>query len=92
MLYTPTELAESLGAAVRARRKALGWTQADSAMRAGVAHRTWRRMEAEGRASIDDLVRAALALRCEDGLAALFPLPAANSMDALLRNQRRRSL
>ncbi len=87
MLYTPTELATMIGAAIRARRKAMGWTQIESAKRAGVAHRTWRRMEAEGRASIDDLVRAALALRCEDMLAVLFPLPAATSIDALLRQQ-----
>ncbi|WP_230772209.1 helix-turn-helix domain-containing protein [Sphingomonas sp. Leaf4] len=87
MLHTPTELAMTIGAAIRARRKAMGWTQVESARRAGVAHRTWRRMETEGRASIDDLVRAALALRCEDTLAALFPLPAATSIDALLRQQ-----
>ncbi len=89
MLYTPDELARRIGAAIRIRRRAMGWTQADSARRSGVSYRTWRRMEAEGRASIDDLVRAALALRCEDGLAALFPLPVATSMDALLRDQRR---
>ncbi len=88
MLYTPVELAIAMGHRIRARRKAMGWTQADSASRAGVSYRTWRRMEAEGKASIDDLVRAALALRCEDALAALFPPPAATSMDALLRDQR----
>lgn len=89
MLQTPLEVAIAIGAAIRARRKAMNWTQAEAATRAGVAHRTWRRMESEGKASIDDLVRAALALRCEDGLAALFPLPVATSMDALLRQQRR---
>lgn len=89
MLYTPVELATAIGDRIRARRKAMGLTQADSASRAGVSYRTWRRMEAEGKASIDDLVRAALVLRCEDGLAPLFPQPAATSMDALLRDQRR---
>ncbi|KQM63174.1 MULTISPECIES: helix-turn-helix domain-containing protein [unclassified Sphingomonas] len=88
MLYTPTELATAIGDRIRARRKAMGLTQADSASRAGVSYRTWRRMEGEGKASIDDLVRAALVLRCEDGVTALFPLPAAASMDALLRDQR----
>lgn len=89
MLYTPVELATSLGDRIRARRKAMGMTQADSASRAGVSYRTWRRMEGEGKASIDDLVRAAIALRCEDALDALFPPPVAVSMDALLSDQRR---
>lgn len=88
MLYTPLELAITIGHRIRARRKAMGLTQADSATRAGVSYRTWRRMEAEGKASIDDLVRAALVLRCEDALMDLFPPPAAAKMDALLRDQR----
>lgn len=88
MLYTPLELAITIGHRIRARRKAMGLTQADSATRAGVSYRTWRRMEAEGKASIDDLVRAALVLRCEDALMDLFPPPAAANMDALLRDQR----
>jgi len=44
-------------------------------------------MEAEGHASIDDLIRAALALSCEADLAALFPMPAARSMAELLSLQ-----
>jgi hypothetical protein len=48
-------------------------------------------MEAEGRASIEDLVRAALALRCDEGIAALFPEMAASSMDELLSQQRKAS-
>ena len=66
----------------------MGLTQADAAGRAGVAYRTWRRMEKDGSASIEDLVRAALALRCELGLEALFPEPAASNMDDLLNRQR----
>lgn len=49
------------------------------------------RMEAEGRASIEDLVRAAIALRCDEGIAALFPEMAASSMDELLAQQRKAS-
>jgi len=37
------------------------------------------------------MVKAAVALRCEDGLAALFPLPAATSLDALLAQQAARA-
>jgi hypothetical protein len=46
-------------------------------------------METEGKASIDDLVRAAVALRCEQDLKTLFPEPAAASMDALLERQQK---
>ena len=45
-------------------------------------------MEAEGRASIEDLVRAAIALRCDEGIVGLFPEMAATSMDELLAQQR----
>jgi transcriptional regulator with XRE-family HTH domain len=66
----------------------LNLTQAEAAEKSGVAYRTWRRMEKEGRASIEDLIRAAIALRCEQGLSTLFPEPAASSMDELLVMQR----
>ena len=87
MLESPQEIAITLGARIRQRRIALGHTQAAAAERAGVAYRTWRRMEKDGHASIDDLVRAALALACEADLAALFPQPAARSMAELLAAQ-----
>jgi len=77
-----------IGQRIRRRRLAMDYTQVDAAARAGVSYRTWRRLEAEGRASIEDLVRAAVALRCEDELATLFPEPAATSMDELLRQQK----
>lgn len=75
------------GNQIRARRLALNLTQADAAAKSGVAYRTWRRMEKEGSASIEDLIRAAIALRCEQGLNTLFPEPAANNMDELLKAQ-----
>lgn len=89
MFETPPEIAIAIGARVRARRLGMGWSQAEAAERAGVAYRTWRRMETEGKASIDDLVRAAIALRCEQNLETLFPEPAATSMDTLLERQQR---
>lgn len=76
-----------MGNQIRARRLVLNLTQADAAAKSGVAYRTWRRMEKEGSASIEDLIRAAIALRCEQGLDTLFPQPAANSMDELLKAQ-----
>ena len=67
----------------------MGITQAEAARRSGVSYSTWRRMETEGKASIEDMVRAALILRCEHHLEALFPPPPAASMDALLKQQRK---
>lgn len=87
MRQTPAELLRSLAARLKARRLALGWTQVEAAGRAGVAYRTWRRLENEGQASLEDMVKAAVALRCDEGLHALFPLPAAASLDELLARQ-----
>ena len=87
MFKTPSDILQELASRVRSRRLALGWSQIEAAQRAGVAYRTWRRLETEGRASLEDLVRAAIALRCEEALEELFPLPAASSLDELLARQ-----
>jgi transcriptional regulator with XRE-family HTH domain len=88
-MHTPIiDTLAQIGGQIRTRRLRVGLTQADAAARAGVAYRTWRRMEKDGSASIEDLVRAAIALRCEQGLADLFPEPVARSMDELLARQR----
>ena len=87
MLKTVGELTVELGARIRMRRALMGLTQAEAAGRAGVAYRTWRRLECEGAASLEDLVKASLALRCEGGLEDLFPRPAASSLDELIQRQ-----
>jgi transcriptional regulator with XRE-family HTH domain len=85
---TISDILTQTGNQIRVRRLAMDLTQADAAARAGVAYRTWRRMEKNSSASIEDLVRAAIVLRCEQGIAALFPELAASSMDELLARQR----
>ena len=92
MELTISDQLSTFGQRIKARRVALGLTQKAAAERSGVAYRTWRRMEGEGKASIEDLVRAAIALRCEQDLARLFPEPAASSMDELLERQRQAEL
>lgn len=87
MLKTPRELLHELGEAIRARRIAQGWSQAEAASRAGMGVRTWRRLETDGQATIETLLGAAIALRCEEGISQLFPAPAASSLDDLLRRQ-----
>jgi transcriptional regulator with XRE-family HTH domain len=62
-------------------------TQAEAGKRSGVSYATWRRLEASGSASIEDLSRAAILLRCERDLLNLFPLPIATSMDELIKSQ-----
>ena len=89
MILTLKDQLDALGARIKALRISLNFTQQVAAERAGIAYRTWRRMENEGKASIEDLVRASLALRCEDGVEALFPEPVARNMDELLEMQRR---
>jgi transcriptional regulator with XRE-family HTH domain len=91
MDFTLHDQMTGLGKRIKARRLALDLTQQAAAAKAGVAHRTWRRVEAEGKASIEDLVRAAIALRCDEGIAALFPEMVASSMDELLAQQRKAS-
>lgn len=87
MLKTPNELLHGLGASIRARRVAQGWSQREASDRSGVPLRTWRRLEAAGEGSLKHLTQAAIALRCEDNLSLIFPLPAAASLDALLARQ-----
>lgn len=87
VLKTTSEILRDIAGRIKARRLALGWPQVEAARRAGVAYRTWRRLETEGQASLEDMIKAAVALRCEDTLNALFPLPAARSLDALLSQQ-----
>lgn len=87
MLKTHAELLNALARAVRDRRIAQGWTQIEAAERSGMPYRTWRRLETGGEGSIPSLIQAAIALRCEDNLASLFPPPAASSMDELLHQQ-----
>ena len=88
MLKTPPEILLELAGSIRARRVGLGLTQQEAAARAGVAYRTWRRLEGSGAASIEDLVKATFVLRCEGQFDQLFPQVAAASLDALLEAQK----
>jgi transcriptional regulator with XRE-family HTH domain len=86
MIQTPDELQSELGQAIRQRRIAQSLSQEEAAKRAGMSLSSWKRMESRP-SSVDHLIAAAITLRCEDGISALFPPPAASSMDELLRRQ-----
>jgi transcriptional regulator with XRE-family HTH domain len=87
MLKTQAELRLELGQAIRARRVGQGWSQDEAAKGAGMGLSTWQRMEAHGPGLVENLINAAIALRCEDSIAGLFPAPAAANLDELLRRQ-----
>jgi transcriptional regulator with XRE-family HTH domain len=87
MLETPRELRLGLGQAIRVRRIRQGWSQEEAATRAGMGLSTWKRMEVHGPSLVENLINAAIVLRCEEGLAQLFPMPAASSLDELLQRQ-----
>jgi len=87
MLKTVEELRSDLGRAIRNRRIGQQWSQEEAAKRAGMALATWQRMEANGPGRVENLIAAAIVLRCEEGLSQLFPAPAASSMDELLQRQ-----
>lgn len=87
MIKTADELRQDLGAAIRQRRVLQRLSQEEAATRAGISLSSWKRMEALGPSSVDHMIEAAFVLRCEDQISGLFPLPAATSMDELLKRQ-----
>ncbi|WP_158255961.1 MULTISPECIES: helix-turn-helix domain-containing protein [unclassified Brevundimonas] len=71
-LKTTDEMDAGIGAGVRARRLALGWSQAELARRVGVTYQQIQKYEAgSNRVSAAVLTKVAAALGCE--LAALVP-------------------
>ncbi len=82
MLRMPKDFRSELGEAIRARRIAQGWSQVEAAARGGMGLSTWKRMEAQGPGTVENLISAAIALHCEDGIAHLFPAPAGSGLDA----------
>lgn len=80
---TPRALIREVGVRARARRLATGWSQDELAARAGVSLDAVKRLEASGRVSLETLARIAIALDASPSLQALFPMPAARSIDEL---------
>ncbi len=71
---SPEEIRRELGARLKAQRLAQGVAQEELAARAGVSVGTVKNLEKRGQASLDSLLRVALALGLADHFQALFAL------------------
>jgi transcriptional regulator with XRE-family HTH domain len=91
-LYSPGDLAASLGQRSRKRRVSLKMRQADLARAAGLSVDTIRRFErGEGGLTVKALAAIAIALGSGHELTTLFPPAPQGSLDAVLRSQEQRA-
>ncbi|HEY0383084.1 MAG TPA: helix-turn-helix transcriptional regulator [Candidatus Elarobacter sp.] len=89
-MYSPGELAVTVGSRARELRLAKGLRQTDVAAAAGVPVSTLKRFESRGDARFGAVVRIALALGAERAFAELFPALDTRSLDDILRGNRKR--
>lgn len=82
-LQSPRELARTLAGRVRALRLERGWTQQETAERAGLTLATYRRFERTGRISLERLLKLAVVLDSRGGFDHLFVAGPAGSMAEL---------
>ena len=86
---TPSEIATGVAKRAARRRKELGLSQAELAVRAAVSLGSLRRFEQTGAVAFESLVRICIALGCEDDLDALFSRRAYRSIQEVIDAQRR---
>ena len=84
-LQTPKEIAGGIARRARALRLHRGWTQQETAERAGVTLASYRRFERNGSISLERLLKIAIALGAYGGLDPLFAPPPAASLAELER-------
>lgn len=88
----PTRLIRDIGGRIRARRLAMGWTQAELSERAGVGLSTLKLLEREGKGSLQRLAKIAVVLNLDGELRRLFSEPTAyESMEAVELATRKRA-
>jgi transcriptional regulator with XRE-family HTH domain len=87
-LRTVQEVQTGIAGRFKARRLAMNLTQRELAERSGVTWSSLKRFEREGLIALDSLLNLALVLDCLDDFDELAaerrPIPAAQSLDALL--------
>jgi len=81
---SPTDICHDLAIRAKTARLAANLSQAGLAERAGVSLGSLRRFESSGAASLELVARVALALKAEDGFAALFKPQTYTSLDEAL--------
>jgi len=92
-LMGPGDVARTVAGRARARRVALGLTQAEVAERIGIGLSSLRRFESTGKIAFDALVRLAFVLDSVETFGGLFPEPEFRSLDEVVsRPQRQRGL
>jgi transcriptional regulator with XRE-family HTH domain len=84
-LQSPREVARTLARRVKALRLERGWTQQQTAERAGLALATYRRFERTGAISLERLLKLAVILDARGGFEHLFAPPPARSLAELER-------
>lgn len=84
-LQTPQEIARTIAARARALRLFRGWTQQETAERAGITLGSYRRFERTGRISLERMLKLAAVLGAYGGLDQLFAPPPARTLADLER-------
>jgi transcriptional regulator with XRE-family HTH domain len=87
---SPADICHSIAQRSRAARLAADLSQEGLAERSGVSLGTLKRFEHTGAASLEVVVRIALALRLESGFEGLFVLPKFTSLDEVIATPRKR--
>ena len=90
-IYTPREYCEQVAARAKARRKAMGLTQAELASRSGVSLGSLRRFEQTGEIAFHSLARIAEVLDCEADLDGLFARKYYRDIQEVIDEQRTRA-
>ncbi len=90
MFESPLDICRALSARARAARLAANLTQEGLAERSGVSLGTLKRFESTGAASLEAVVRIALALTMESGFERVFQAPRFGSLDEVIAVPRKR--
>lgn len=87
LFLSPLDIALTLSQRAREARLATNLTQAGLASRAGVSVGSLKRFEQTGAASLEAVIRIAIALRLEQGFDAVFQSPQLSSLDQLANSK-----
>ena len=82
-IQSQREIARALARRVKVLRLERGWTQQETAERAGLALATYRRFERSGRISLDRLLKLAVILNARGDFERLFVAAPAKSLAEL---------